>query len=95
MSDSNEFDSRTRRLMNVSVQVSVRLAEKRIELDSVMSLVPGSIVTFSKSCEEPLDLYVNNHHFARGEAIKIGENFGLRLTEVGVKPVRVSQVINS
>jgi len=91
---ANQNDDRARRLMNVPVQVSVRLAEKRLELDSVLSLVPGSIITFNKSCEELLDLYVNNHQFARGEAVKIGENFGLRLTEVGVKPVRVSQVIN-
>jgi flagellar motor switch protein FliN/FliY len=80
-----------RRLMNVPVQISVRLAEKRVEMDSILSLVPGS---FNKCCEDLLDLYVNNRRFGRGEAVKIGEKFGLRLTEVGVKPVRVPQVID-
>jgi flagellar motor switch protein FliN/FliY len=84
---------RVRRLLNVPVQVSVRLAEKRVELDSVVSLVPGAIITFNKSCEDSLDLYVNNQHFARGEAVKIGEKFGLRLTEVDVKPVRLPRII--
>jgi flagellar motor switch protein FliN/FliY len=83
-----------RRLMNVPVQISVRLAEKRVEMDSILSLVPGSIITFNKCCEDLLDLYVNNRRFGRGEAVKIGEKFGLRLTEVGVKPVRVPQVID-
>lgn len=92
--DRPTADPRTRRLTKVPIQVSVRLAEKRLEMDSVLALVPGSIITFNKSCEELLDLYVNNCRFARGEAVKIGEKFGLRLTEVGVKPVRVPRVID-
>jgi flagellar motor switch protein FliN/FliY len=75
---------RAMRVLNVPVTVSVRLAERKMSLGAVIALVPGSLVTFNKSCEAMLDLYVNNHRFCEGEAIKIGESFGLKIAKVGV-----------
>jgi len=74
---------RLTRLLNVPVQVVVRLAEKKVELDQLLSLGPGSLITFDKNCEDLLDLYVNNRLYGRGEAVKIGEHFGLKVDEVG------------
>ncbi|MCA8997969.1 MAG: FliM/FliN family flagellar motor switch protein [Planctomycetaceae bacterium] len=84
---------RLRRVSHLSVTVSVRLAEKRIRLGQLLALSPGALITFSRSCEELLDLYVNNHRFCSGEAVKIGEKFGLKINEVGVRPVRKKSVI--
>jgi flagellar motor switch protein FliN/FliY len=75
--------ARLERLLNVPVQVVVRLAEKKVELDQLLSLGPGSLITFDKNCEDLLDLYVNNRLYGRGEAVKIGEHFGLKIDEVG------------
>jgi flagellar motor switch protein FliN/FliY len=75
---------RAMRVLNVPVTVSVRLAERKMSLGAVIALVPGSLVTFNKSCEGMLDLYVNNHRFCEGEAIKIGESFGLKIAKVGL-----------
>lgn len=49
-----------------------------------MRLGPGSILELSKANGEPLDVYVNNRLIARGEAVVIGERYGIRLTEVVV-----------
>ena len=81
------------RLLGLPVSVSVRLAEKRVELGTLMSLTPGSLITFSKPCEDLLDLYVNNQRYCRGEAVKIGEKFGLKINEVGVVEHRTSPVL--
>jgi flagellar motor switch protein FliN/FliY len=75
--------ARLGRLLNVPVQVVVRLAEKKVELDQLLTLGPGSLITFDKNCEDLLDLYVNNRLYGRGEAVKIGEHFGLKIDEVG------------
>jgi flagellar motor switch protein FliN/FliY len=75
---------RALRILRVPVTVSVRLAERKMSLGAVVALVPGSLVTFNKSCEDLLDLYVNNHRYCQGEAIKIGESFGLKISRVGV-----------
>ena len=52
----------------------------------MLDLSLGSILEFEKSHDEPLELLVNNSRIGHGEAVKVGENFGLRLT--GVRPPR-------
>jgi flagellar motor switch protein FliN/FliY len=73
----------TVRVMKLPVPVAVHLAERKIELSQLLSMAPGTLLTFEKSCEDLLDLYVNNQIYARGEAVKIGEKFGLKINELG------------
>ena len=70
------------RLARIPVPVVVRLAEKRVPLATARALVPGSLLTFEKGCEDPLELYVANRPHAVGEAVKVGERFGLKVTAV-------------
>ena len=80
-------------MLKTPVEVSVRLAEKKIELENLLMLSAGSLITFNKPCDDLLELYVNNCRYALGEAVKIDENFGMKVTEVGVRPVRESRII--
>ena len=77
-----------RQLLKLPVPIVVKLAEKRILLGQLLGLGPGAIVTFEKSCEDLLDLCVNNQVFCRGEAVKIGEKFGLKICELGEEQTR-------
>ncbi len=81
------------RLRHLPVQVSVRLAETRIPMSQLMNITPGMLIPFNKSCDDLLDLYVNNARYCRGEAVKIGEKFGLKIDEVGVQPEIEHKVI--
>ena len=81
------------RLQNVPVRVVVTLAEKRIEVGQLVGISPGTLIAFSKPCEDLLDLYVNNQRFCRGEAVKIGEKFGLKVTEMGGEKPRISSLV--
>ena len=49
----------------------------------VLDLVPGSIIELQKDSDSELDLLVNNKQIGFGVAVKVGENFGLRVTYVG------------
>lgn len=84
---------RALRILNVPVTVSVRLAERKMPLGQIVALVPGSLVPFNKSCEDLLDLFVNNYRYCKGEAIKIGENFGIKVAKVGVTEERKEHVL--
>ena len=84
----------SRHLLKVPVPIVVRLAEKKIEVTQLLGLSPGALVAFNKPCDDPLDLYVNNHLYGRGEAVKIGEKFGLKINEVGVKRTREDPIVN-
>jgi flagellar motor switch protein FliN len=81
------------RLLPLSVEVSVRLAEKKIETGFLLKLSPGALIKFNKPCDDLLDLYVNNAHYCRGEAVKIGESFGMKVRDVGVVEPRAERII--
>jgi flagellar motor switch protein FliN/FliY len=80
-----------RRILRLSVPVIVKLAERKLSLSEVLRLGTGAIIEFSKSSEEPLELLINNKAIGVGETVKVGENFGLRITQIG----DVRQVIRS
>src|SRR5256885_16991141 len=79
------------RILRLSVPVIVRLAERKLSLSEVLRLGVGAIIEFSKSSEEPLELLINNKPIGLGVTVKVGENFGLKITQVG----DVKQVIRS
>lgn len=67
----------------------VRLAERRLRLQDVLSLVPGSIIELEKNAEKELDLLINDKQVGNGTAVKVGENFGIKLTFIGDLATRV------
>lgn len=71
------------RILRLEVPVIVKLAERRLMLSEVMRLGTGAIIEFFKSSEEPLELLINNKVIGVGETVKVGENFGLRITQIG------------
>jgi flagellar motor switch protein FliN len=52
-------------------------------MNEVMRLGVGAIIEFFKASDEPLELLINNKVIGAGEAVKVGENFGLRITTIG------------
>ena len=49
----------------------------------IVNLTTGAIVEFEKPSDSPLDLMINNKCIGHGQAVKVGENFGLRVTIIG------------
>jgi flagellar motor switch protein FliN/FliY len=76
----------SRSLLKISVPVSVELASKKETLQEVIALAPGSIIKFDKGCEEMLRLLVGENAVAVGEAVKVGEKFGFRVTSMLLPP---------
>jgi flagellar motor switch/type III secretory pathway protein FliN len=72
----------TRSLLRIQVPVRVTLASCKLPLKRILELGQGSIIPFNKSCEEPLSLAVGNCEVAVGEAVKVGNKFGLRITSM-------------
>ncbi len=70
-------------ILKLNVPVIVRLGHRRMPLGDVLKLTPGSIVELAKSADAPLDLMVNNCQIGTGNAVKVGEQFGLSVLSVG------------
>jgi flagellar motor switch protein FliN/FliY len=75
-----ELPSYARSLLRIAVPLSVTLASKRQSVQSILQLGSGSIIQFEKSCDEMLDLSVGDQQIAKGEAVKVGDKFGIRIT---------------
>ena len=71
------------RILQIRVPVIVKLAQRKINLQEVLRLSTGSILEFYKSSDDPLELLINNKAIGIGVAVKVGENFGIKLTQVG------------
>ncbi len=71
-----------RRVLQIEVPVIVRLAERKMPVKSIMQLATGSIIEFEKPADDELDLLINNKCVGHGRAVKVGENFGLRITAI-------------
>ena len=69
-------------LYDVPLQVSVEVGRARILLKDLLQMGEGYVVELDKMAGEPLDLFVNGRLIARGEAVRIGDKFGIKLTEV-------------
>ena len=70
------------RILRLKLQVSVVLAEKQMDLESVLKLNPGTIIEFDKSADENLDLTVRGRKIGSGEVVIIGERFGIQLRHI-------------
>lgn len=71
------------RILRLQVPVIVKLADRKLNMNEVMRLGVGAIIEFFKASDEPLELLINNKVIGVGEAVKVGENFGLRITQIG------------
>jgi flagellar motor switch protein FliN/FliY len=82
------------RILKMEVPVIVKLGDRKLLLSEVMRLGVGAIIEFSKRSDEPLELLINNKTIALGETVKVGENFGLRITQIGDIRNTIQSLVN-
>ncbi|HRX85561.1 MAG TPA: FliM/FliN family flagellar motor C-terminal domain-containing protein [Phycisphaerae bacterium] len=70
------------RILHLRFPVIVNLADRRLPFEDLLKLTPGSIIEFERASDSEPDLYVGNRKIGRGQAVKVGEYFGLRVTEI-------------
>jgi flagellar motor switch protein FliN/FliY len=81
-----------RRILKLRVPVIVQLARRLMPISEVRDLSMGTIIEFDKSVEDKLDLLINNRQVGRGNCVKVGENFGLRITQVCSRRKRIQSL---
>jgi len=76
-------------VMDVELNVTLRFGQRRLTLREVLELTTGSVVELDRQVEEPVELLLDGMVIARGEAVVVDGNYGLRVTEV-LQPVSAS-----
>lgn len=66
----------------IEVTLEALLGEARLTLAALAALKAGGVVTLAAPLNHPVELRLNGAVVARGELVAVGEQFGVRLTEV-------------
>ncbi len=69
-------------VMEVELNVTLRFGQRQLALREVLELTSGSVIELDRQVEEPVELLLEGKVIARGEAVVIDGNYGLRVTEV-------------
>ncbi len=72
-------------LGDVNLNVKIELGRTRMLVEDVLRLGEGAIVELDKLAGDPVDVYVNERHVARGEVLVLNDNFCVRINEI-IKP---------
>ncbi len=70
-------------ILALEVPVIVQIAERVMTVDEVTEIAPGAIIELPKSASDDLEIRVNNKTIGTGSAVKVGENYGIRVTFLG------------
>jgi flagellar motor switch protein FliN/FliY len=69
-------------VLDVELSVTLRFGRRQLTLREVLELTSGSVIELDRQVEEPVELILDGKVIARGEAVVIDGNYGLRVTEV-------------
>lgn len=79
-------------VLDIPVNVSLRVGSTDISIRDLVSLVEGSVVALDQNAGDPMDVLVNGTLIAHGEIVIVDDQYGVRLTDV-VSPVeRIEQL---
>lgn len=82
-SPSAHFSHTPEYLLEVRLTVSAEIGRVQMPVRQVMAMSPGALIELQRNASEPVDILANGHCIARGEIVVIGDQFGVRITELG------------
>jgi flagellar motor switch protein FliN/FliY len=69
-------------LADVNLNVKIELGRTRMLVEDVLKLSEGAVVELDKLAGDPVDIFVNDRHVARGEVLVLNDNFCVRINEI-------------
>ena len=71
-----------RTLSDVTTRLSVEIARGTARVEELVSMTRGSVFELDREAGDPVDILVNGATIARGDIVVVGNQLGVRLTEV-------------
>ena len=69
-------------LWDVPMDLEVILGSTDLSVQDVLEIGPGSVIELDRTYGEPVDIYLNGRLVGKGEVVIIGEQFGVKVTEI-------------
>ncbi|MCA9293673.1 MAG: flagellar motor switch protein FliN [Phycisphaerales bacterium] len=69
-------------LDDVNLDIRVELGRTVMMVEDVLKLGEGAVVELDKLAGDPVDIYANGRHIAKGEVLVLNDNFCIRVNEI-------------
>ncbi|WP_262414808.1 flagellar motor switch protein FliN [Paraburkholderia sp. UCT2] len=73
-------------LEEVKVTVDIRLGSAEMSIKELLALQSGAVVELDRHLGDAVDVLLNEKSVARAEIVALGEQFGIRITEISTHP---------
>jgi flagellar motor switch protein FliN len=67
---------------HVKVKLTVSLGGAEISIGKLFALAPSDVIALDRGVDAPVDIRLNDKVIARGSLVAVGDNFGVRITEI-------------
>lgn len=79
-------------LLDVELEVSIRFGRRQMLLKDVLDLSSGAMVELDRRVRDPIELLLGGRVIARGEAVIVDGNYGIRITEIMSPSQRLAEI---
>ncbi|WP_218058573.1 flagellar motor switch protein FliN [Gilliamella apicola] len=79
-------------ILDIPVDLSVELGRTKIAIKDLLNLTQGSVIALDGLAGEPLDILINGYLIAQGEIVVVGDNYGVRITDIITPSERVRRL---
>lgn len=73
-------------VQDVKVRLTMSVGGAQLSIGELYALKEGAVLELDKKTHEPIDIFLDARLVARGELMVAGEQFAIRVTEIGGKP---------
>ncbi len=69
-------------LFDIPLELTVEVGRCTMPMGQLLRLMPGSIIELDTPAGEKIGIYANGKLVAKGEAVLLGERYGVRIMEI-------------
>ena len=69
-------------LFDIPLELTVEVGRRMMTMGELIEVMPGTVVELDRPAGDQLDILANGKLVARGEAVLVGDRYGVRIMEV-------------
>ena len=85
-------DAGLARVLDIPVVVRVELGRRKMRIQDLLATGAGSVIDLQVPAGTPLSIYANDTLIAEGEAVLVGDRYGVRITDIISEEARSAQL---